>query len=89
MFEPNMARPFLICHALYLYFLGLGLRSTSKALEPFVDKSYVTIWYWIQAFDPKGIFPNKKKAEIAAFVTDETIVKIGGSTNVWLWLWLD
>ncbi len=41
-------------YALYLYYLGLSLRYTSKVLEPLVDRSYVaTIWYWIQEFDPK------------------------------------
>ena len=41
-------------YALYLYYLGLSLRYTSKALEPLVDRSYVaTIWYWIQEFNPK------------------------------------
>jgi hypothetical protein len=35
MFERNRTKPFLILYALYLYFLGLSLRSTSKALEPF------------------------------------------------------
>jgi hypothetical protein len=29
------------------YLLGLGLRNTSKALEPFVERSYVAIWYWM------------------------------------------
>jgi hypothetical protein len=50
-----------------LYFLGLSLRNTSRALEPFVDRSYIAIWYWIQEFNPKDVFPNKKKARITAF----------------------
>jgi transposase-like protein len=83
MFERNRTRPFLIRYALYLYFLGLSLRSTSKALEPFVDRSYVAIWYWIQQFDPKNVFPNKKKSRIVAFVIDETMIQIG-NTDAWL-----
>jgi putative transposase len=85
MFERNRTRPFLIRYALYLYFLGLSLRCTSKALKPFEERSYVAIWYWIQEFNPKNIFPNKKKARIAAFVIDETIIQIGG-TDAWLWV---
>ena len=78
MFERNRTRPFLIRYALYLYFLGLSLRSTSKALEPFIDRSYVAIWYWIQQFNPKVVFPNKKKkSRIVAFVIDETMIQIG------------
>ena len=85
MFERNRTRPFLIRYALYLHFLGLSLRGTSKALEPFVDRSYIAIWYWIQEFNSKDIFPNKKKARITAFVIDETLIQIG-NTDAWLWI---
>ena len=71
MFERNRTSPFLIRYVLYLYFLGLSLRSTSEALEPFVDRSYVAIRYWIQEFNPRDVFPNKKKARITAFVIDK------------------
>jgi hypothetical protein len=49
-----------------LYFLGLSLRNTSKALEPLAIRSYVAIWYWIEEFDPQHIYPNKKKSRINA-----------------------
>lgn len=65
MFERNNRnRPFLIRYIciIHLYDLGLSLRNTSKALEPLVDRSYVaTIWYWIQKFNPKHIYSNKRK----------------------------
>ena len=86
MFERNRTRPFLIRYALYLYFLGLSLRSTSKALEPFINRSYVAVWYWIQEFDPKEVYPNKKKARITAFVIDETLIQIGDTDDAWLWV---
>jgi transposase-like protein len=71
---------------LYLYFLGLSFRSTSKAIEPFVDRSYVAIWYWIQEFNPKDVFSNKKKKSmITAFIIDETLVQID-DTDTWLWV---
>ena len=85
MSEHNRTGPFLIRYALYLYFLGLSLISTSKALKPFVDRSYVAIWYWIQEFNPKNIFPNKKNSRITAFIIDETAVQIG-ETDAWLWV---
>jgi putative transposase len=85
MFERDRTKPFLIRYALYLYFLGLSLRSTSKALEPFVERSYVAIWYWIQEFNPKHLYPYKKKSRIAAFIIDETQIQIG-STEAWLWV---
>jgi capsule polysaccharide modification protein KpsS len=72
---------------LYSYFLGVSLRSISKALEPFVDRSYAAIWYWIQEFNPKDVFPNKKKARIiTAFVIDETLIQIGATDDAWLWV---
>ena len=87
MFERNRTRPFLIRYTLYLYFLGLSLRTTSKALEPFVNRSYVAmIRYWIQAFSPSDVFPNKKKSRIVAFIIDETIVQIGDTDDAWLWV---
>jgi putative transposase len=43
------------------------------------------IWYWIQAFSPSDVFPNKKKSRIVAFIIDETIVQIG-DTDAWLWV---
>ena len=43
--------------------LEIGLKE-AKALEPFIDRSYIVIWYWIQEFNPKDVFPNKKKARI-------------------------
>jgi transposase-like protein len=83
MFERDRTRPYLIRYALYLYFLGLSLRNTSKALEPFVERSYVAIWYWIQKFDPKNLYPNKKKSRITAFIIDETQIQIGPN-EAWL-----
>jgi transposase-like protein len=87
MFERNRTRPFLIRYALYLYFLGLSLRSTSKAFESFIDRRYIAIWYWIQEYNPKDVFPNKKKARIiAAFVINETLIQIGNTDDAWLWI---
>jgi hypothetical protein len=64
MFEHNRTRSFLIRYALYLYYLGLSLRSTSKALEPFVNRSYyVAIWYWIQEFNPKYVYSIQIKGK--------------------------
>jgi hypothetical protein len=48
---------------LYLYFLGLSLKNTSKAIiQPFEERSYVAIWYWIQEFDPKTSIQTKRRA---------------------------
>jgi putative transposase len=69
-----------------LYFLRLSLRNTSKTLEPFVERSYVALWYWInEEFDPKHLYPNKRKSRITAFIIDETQIQIGPN-EAWLWV---
>jgi putative transposase len=58
----------------------LSFRKTARALEPFAERSDVTIWEWVQKFDPKRVYPHKW---IAAFLIDETQMQIGG-TEAWL-----
>jgi hypothetical protein len=41
--------------ALYLYSLGLGFKNTSRALEPFAERSHVAVWQWVQRFDLKQV----------------------------------
>jgi putative transposase len=74
-------------YSLYLYFLGLSLRNTSKALEPFKDqnRSYVSVWNWIQRF---GVSNLQKKTRVSAFIIDETVVQIGNQHS-WLWICIE
>jgi len=63
-------------YSLYLYFLGLSLRNTSNALDPFKDqkRSHVSIWNWIQRFGSLQIY---KKKIVSVFIIDETVIQIG------------
>lgn len=71
-------------YALYLYFLGLSFRSTSKALDPFVEKrSHVAVWNWVQLFNPNRFY--LKRTRVAAFIIDETMIQVG-SDQAWLWV---
>ncbi len=74
-----------IGNALYLYFLGLSLRNTAKAMFFLhkVKRSHVSIWNWIQKCHPRKISPKGK--EIGEYVVDETLIKTG-SELVWLWV---
>jgi len=75
----------VIMYALYLYFLGLSFRSTSKAIQPFGEeggRSHVAIWKWVQRFNPKRLYCCKR---ISAFLIDETMLQIG-SSEAWLWV---
>jgi putative transposase len=74
-------------YSLYLYFLGLSLRNTSKELELFKDqnRSHVAIWEWIQRFGSLQIYRRKR---VSALIIDETIIQIGDQ-NFWLWICIE
>ena len=75
-------------YSLYLYFLGLSLRDTSKALIIFKDdkrRSYVSVWNWIQRFDSCNIYKRKR---VSAFIIDETVIQVG-SQHFWLWFCIE
>ncbi len=82
-FERKRTSSILVMYSLYLYFLGLSLRNTSKALVIFKDKkrSYVSVWNWIQRF---GSFQIYKRKRVSAFIIDETVIQIGNQ-HFWLW----
>ena len=86
-FERNRTPTFIITYSLYLYFLGLSLRNTSKALVIFRDKkrSYVSVWNWIQKF---AEYPIYKRKRVSAFIIDETVIQVG-SQHFWLWFCIE
>jgi hypothetical protein len=66
-FERNRTSTVIVMFSLYLYFLGLSLRNTSKALVIFRDenkRSYVSVWNWIQRFGSCQIY---KRIRVYAF----------------------
>ena len=88
LFERNRTFTFIVMYSLYLYFLGLSLRNTSNALEPFKDqkRSHVALWNWIQRFGSYHIYKRKR---VSAFIRDETIIQIGDENfyilpNYWI-----
>jgi putative transposase len=87
-FVRNRTSTIVVMYSLYLYFLGLSLRNTSKALEPFKDqkRSYIAVWDWIQRFGSSHIY--NKHRRISAFIIDETIIQIG-SQHSWLWICIE
>src|ERR1044072_4878760 len=72
----------VVMYSLYLYFLGLSLRNTSKALVIFRDekRSYVSVWNWIQRFGCLQIYKRKR---VSAFIIDETVIQTGNQ-HFWL-----
>jgi putative transposase len=86
-FERNRTSTFVIMYSLYLYFLGLSLRNTSKALIIFKDdkRSHVSVWNWIQRFGSLQIYKRKR---VSAFIIDETVIQIGNQ-HFWLWFCIE
>jgi hypothetical protein len=59
-----------IAYALHLYFNGLSLRNTAKALSRFVCRSHTVIRDRIQKYKLNRLF--YRKTNIAEFIIDET-----------------
>ena len=87
-FVRNRTSTIVVMYSLYLYFLGLSLRNTSKALVIFRDekRSHVSVWNWIQRFGSCQIYNKRKR--VTAFIIDETVIQIG-SQHFWLWLCIE
>ena len=75
----------VIGYGLYLYFLGLSFRNTSKALSylKIAKISHVSIWNWIQKYKP---WKYITKTKIKEYIIDETVIKAGSSELIWLWV---
>ena len=87
-FNRNRTSRFIVMYSLYLYFLGLSLGNTSKALEPFKDqrRSHVAVWEWIQRFGSLQIY--NKHRRVSAFIIDERMIQIGNQ-HFWLWICIE
>ena len=52
-----------IVYAINLYFDGLSLRKTSKALSRFVNRSHTAIRDWIQKYKPQRLLSKLSKIQ--------------------------
>ncbi|HSF50462.1 MAG TPA: hypothetical protein VLA74_06855 [Nitrososphaeraceae archaeon] len=87
-FERNRTSTVIvIMYSLYLYFLGLSLLNTSKALVIFRDekRSYVSVWNWIHRFAESPIYKRKR---VTALIIDETVIQVGNQ-HFWLWFCIE
>ena len=73
-FIRERTRPEAVLYGLYLYWMGLSLRHVADALDPFVKRSHVSIWKWIQLFGKNTLFHRRR---VTAFLVDETYIRIG------------
>jgi putative transposase len=83
MSSRNRTPSLYICYAMY-YFSGLSSRKSADRLSSsFIQRYHVSIWNWIQRYNPKKI--SSKKSQVLEYVIDETVIKIG-SELIWLWI---
>jgi putative transposase len=63
-----------IIYTINLYFDGLSLRKTSKALSRFVKRTLTAIRDWIQKYKPQRLSSKTKK--IDEYIIGETLIKM-------------
>ena len=87
-FERKRTSTIVVMYSLYLYFLGLSTRNVAKALSflNIVKRRHVSIWNWIQKYQPKRISSQRNK--IDELIVDEAVIKVG-SELIWLWVAID
>ncbi|WP_415309613.1 DDE-type integrase/transposase/recombinase [Candidatus Nitrosocosmicus sp. FF01] len=72
-----------VYYGLHLYFSGLSLRKTSERLSELYKRNHVSIWNWIQKYQPKKLQSTRRK--VLEYIVDETMLKVG-SELIWLWV---
>ena len=73
-----------IAYSIHLYFSGISLKNTAKAISKFIKRSHTdAIRDWILKYLPERLY--YKKTRIAEFIIDETQIKVGAE-YIWLWV---
>jgi transposase-like protein len=72
-------------YGVYLYFCCTGLIRASHALEPFIKRSHVAIWKWIQKFALIADRFKIEKEKVNCIIVDEVCIRIKGM-EAWIWI---
>jgi putative transposase len=65
------------------HFSALSFRRTSARLSCFIKRNHVSVWNWIQKYNPQRISSRRNK--ISEFIINETLIKVGFG-YIWLWV---
>ena len=57
-------------------------------LSCFICRKHLSIWKWIQKYTPQNI-KAKRKRKLSEYIVDETMLKVGSSENIWLWITIE
>ena len=63
-------------YGVYLYFCSTSLRRASKALEPWIARSYGAIWLWVQRLAPIAESFKVDRASVGCILVDETYIRL-------------
>ena len=74
-------------YSLYLYFLGLSLRNTNKALAIFRIEEE-KLCFCMELDTEFWSYQVYKRKRVSAFIIDETVIQIG-SQHFWLWICIE
>jgi putative transposase len=77
--------PFLMLYGVYLYYCCNSLIRASKALEPYVRRSHVSIWRWVQRLAPICDRFDVDRRRVRIIFVDETMIRIRGRP-AWVWV---
>jgi putative transposase len=72
-------------YGVYLYYCCNSLIRASKALEPYVSRSHVSIWRWVQRLAPLCERFDVDRRLVRTIFVDETMVRIRGR-QAWVWV---
>ncbi|MGB9659999.1 MAG: DDE-type integrase/transposase/recombinase [Nitrososphaerales archaeon] len=75
----------LMLYGIYLYFCCTSFVRASRALEPFIKRSYVAIWKWVQRFSSMADRFRVERGKVKCILVDETSAKIKG-VEAWVWV---
>jgi transposase-like protein len=75
----------LMLYGVYLYYASRSLRLASRALEPMVERSHVSIWKWVQRVAPFAERFSVPRKGVERIFVDETLINVSGR-EYWLWI---
>jgi putative transposase len=72
-------------YGVYLYYCCTSLVRASRALEPWIERSHVSIWKWVQRLAPYCDRFDVDRKLVRVIFVDETMIKIRGR-RAWVWV---
>jgi putative transposase len=72
-------------YGVYLYYCCNSLIRASKALEPFIGRSHVSIWRWVQRLAPLCDRFDVDRRLVSSIFVDETMIRVKGR-QAWVWV---